>query len=113
MARVEITVNGRTYEVACDDGQEEHLTALAREVDQRVRQLAGSVGAVGEARLLVMASLLIADELTEARREGVAQGGHHTAAVGDAGHHAEERAAAALESCAERLEHIAERLEAS
>lgn len=113
MTQVEITVNGRNYEIACDDGQEEHLTALARQVDQRVRDLAASVGAVGEARLLLMASLLIADELAEARRDGPAQGGRQTAVGAEAGHEAEDRAAAALEGCAQRLEHIAERLEAS
>lgn len=105
MAQVTLTVNGRSYEVACDDGQEEHLLELARMVDERVRDLAASVGAVGEPRLLVMTSLLIADELDEARR-GVNPGGR-------GGEAAEARAAEALEGCAERLERIAARLEAS
>lgn len=108
MAQVTLTVNGRSYEVACDDGQEDHLLELARMVDGRVRDLAASVGAVGEPRLLVMTSLLIADELHEARRglEAARSGG------GSAAGGSEPAAAEALEGCAERLERIAARLEA-
>ncbi len=68
MAQVRLSINGRNYEVACDDGQEEHLARLAAYIDQRVRELSGVVGQVGESRLLVMASLLIADELHDSLR---------------------------------------------
>lgn len=113
MAQVTLTVNGRSYEVACDDGQEEHLTVLARQLDERIRDLAASVGAVGESRLLLMASLLIAHELHENRRELGRLGERGTPADARAATAAEERAASALEGCAERLEHIVQRLEAS
>ena len=69
MAQVSVTINGRIYDIACDDGQEEHVAGLASYVDDRVAELARSIGQVGDARLLVMASLLIADELVEAARE--------------------------------------------
>ena len=65
MAQVDVLINGKSYNVACDDGQEDHLLQLAGYVDQRVQELVNSVGQVGDARLLVMASLLISDELSE------------------------------------------------
>ena len=66
MPQVDVHVNGRRYQIACDEGQEEHLTQLAEYVDKRVQELVGAVGQVGDARLLVMTSLLVADELSEA-----------------------------------------------
>jgi cell division protein ZapA len=71
MGQVAIAINGRRYEVSCDDGEEDRLRQLAEGVDQRVRTLAASVGQVGEVRLLLLACLLMQDELTEAGR-GVA-----------------------------------------
>ena len=69
MPSVQIAVNGRNYEVACDAGQEQHLRELARSLDGRIRQLIKSSGPASEGRLLLMAGLLIADELHEARIE--------------------------------------------
>jgi cell division protein ZapA len=63
---VNVMVNGRAYTLACDDGEESHLKELAGLVDEKVRELLGSVGQVGDQRLLLMASLLMADELHEA-----------------------------------------------
>lgn len=65
MAQVDVTINGRDYQIACDDGQEDHLAQLGEYVDRRVKELATTVGQVGDSRLLVMVSLLIADELAE------------------------------------------------
>lgn len=65
MTQVDVTINGRGYAIACDDGQEAHVARLARYLDQKVSTLAKSVGQVGDARLLVMASLLVVDELVE------------------------------------------------
>lgn len=69
MAQVAITINGRNYDIACDDGQEEHLARLGLYLDQKVAELVGNVGQVGDARLMVMAGLLIADELADAYDE--------------------------------------------
>ena len=66
MALVNVLVNGRTYTLACDDGEEEHLRELAEYLDSRVRQLVESVGQVGDARLMLMAGLVVVDELAEA-----------------------------------------------
>lgn len=105
MAEVEISVNGRRYTLACDDGQEDQLRTLGAYVDGKVQQMADQIGQVGEPRLLVMASLLIADELHEARsRNGAPSGGKDDA---------EAKAAQALEQAAARLDDIAQRLEAS
>jgi cell division protein ZapA len=107
MAQVDVTINDRSYRIACDDGQEEHLTRLASYIDGRVQELVATVGQVGEARLLVMASLLVADELSEtldslaALQDKV----HSTPAAG------EEDVAEAMESLADRIERIAARLE--
>ena len=66
MSQIDVTVNGRSYSIACDDGQEDHLRDLAAYVDKRVQELVATLGQVGDLKLLVMASLLIADELSEA-----------------------------------------------
>ena len=65
MGKVAVTVNNRSFTVACDDGQEEHVTELAQYIDGHVEELSASVGQVGDARLLLMAALLVADELSE------------------------------------------------
>jgi cell division protein ZapA len=69
MAQVSVRINGRHYQVACEDGQEAHLQKLAAYIDDRVSELVRDVGQVGDARLLVMAALLIADELADAYDE--------------------------------------------
>jgi cell division protein ZapA len=100
MAQVEIRINNRPYRISCDDGQEDHLTRLAGFVDKRVQELVASVGQVGEDRLLVMASLLIADELSEtfARVESAA------------GEDSEEVRVQAIEALTDRIERVTSRL---
>jgi cell division protein ZapA len=65
MAEVSVTLNGRQFRMACEDGQEEHLMDLARELDARIAGLRERFGEVGDTRLTVMAALTIADELGE------------------------------------------------
>ncbi len=65
MPHVSVTINGRQYRMACDDGQEHHLARLAHELDQRIAKLRGNFGEIGDMRLTVMAALLIVDELSE------------------------------------------------
>lgn len=67
MATVAITIDGKTFRMACEDGQEPHLERLAALVDERVRTMRQSFGEIGELRLTVMAALMIADELHEAK----------------------------------------------
>jgi cell division protein ZapA len=66
MSEVNVTINGRQYRMACENGQEEHLLALSQDLDPRIAQLRTSFGEVGDTRLTVMASLTVADELAEA-----------------------------------------------
>ena len=110
MARVTVKVNGRTYEVACEDGQEEHILSLASYVDEKVQQLVAEVGQVGEPRLLVMSAILIADELHDAyvRLDNLDDG---KLPPGKA--RADSAAAALLEGFAQRIDAIAARIEAA
>ena len=70
MATVTVEINGRPYAVGCADGQEDRVRLLAKQFDGHVRQVAGEVGHVGDIRLFLMAGLLLADELHEARLNG-------------------------------------------
>lgn len=116
MAVVDVIVNGRTYQIACDDGEEAHLADLARYFDRHVSEVSGSVGQAGEARLMLMAGLLVADELSNSvdRIEGleasVAKG------EADSGRAVEDLAArlsGALNALTVRIETLAARLESA
>ncbi len=69
MAQVNVTINGRQFRMACEDGQESHLMRLADDLDQRIEQLRSKFGEIGDTRLTVMAALTVADELAEAGRK--------------------------------------------
>jgi len=114
VAELSLTINNRGYTVSCDDGQEAHLTNLAAHLDQLVQDLVSQVGQVGEARLLVMASLMVADELAEAYdRIAELERGQDAPAPAAGNGAIEAEVAQAVESCASRLEAIAARLEGS
>ncbi|MHA1523543.1 MAG: cell division protein ZapA [Alphaproteobacteria bacterium] len=66
MAQIDVTINDRSYKLACEEGEEEHLRELSRFVDRQVSDIKREFGQIGDARLLVMASLTIADKLSEA-----------------------------------------------
>ena len=69
MAQVPITIAGRTYRMACADGEEAHLEGLAAELEGRISELRGAFGEIGDQRLIVMAALAFADERFEALRK--------------------------------------------
>ena len=69
MAQVDVSVNGQSYRIACEDGQEDRLVDLATMVDEKVLDLVNQIGQVGSNRLLVMAALIIADELVDLKNE--------------------------------------------
>lgn len=106
MPQISISINGRSYPVACDEGQEERLRELARSVDARVAGFARQVGQAGEARLLVLVALVLADELAEAN-ETLRRLGAQTPAPDDAA------IAAGVDQLAARVEAVATRLESS
>ena len=104
MATVTVEVNGRSYAVGCADGQEERVGILARQFDTHVRQIAGDVGHVGDLRLFLMASLMLADELHEARQQLQNAGVVDPAAVAAAPQ--SDGVAEALNAVAARIEKI-------
>jgi cell division protein ZapA len=112
MPLVNVMVNSRAYTIACDDGEEDHLRALAATVDAKTREVLSSVGQVGDTRLLLMAALLIADE-----HHGKSEShDHHAeqqslrAELEAQAKLTEEKSVAALDRSAERLEKLAAEL---
>jgi len=116
MPLVNVMVNQRAYTIACDDGEEDHLKELAEHVDAKVRELLGSVGQVGDQRLILMAALLLADENHAAQNQlGAAKKelAEITGARDELDAHRnkfESIAADSLEAAAKRVETIAARL---
>ncbi len=98
MGEVTVTVNGNQYRLACRDGDETRIETLAADIDRRAREIARQIGAQGEARLMLLVALLLADELADLR-EGAGQVG-------------EEEAARPLIAAAERIEACARTLAA-
>ena len=110
MAQVDVAINGKSYKIACDDGQEDHLLELASNVDQRIQELVSSVGQVGDARLLVMACLLISDELSEIPRN---ENNLNATSKGASDNDVENMLAHTTNDLAIRIERIAETLDPS
>lgn len=68
MATVTVTIDGKAYRMACDEGQEDHLAGLANRFDQYVSHLKSSFGEIGDLRLTVMAGIMVMDELAELQK---------------------------------------------
>ena len=66
MNHINVTINGRQYRMACEDGQETRLLQLAESFESRIGSLRGKFGEIGDARLTVMAALTVCDELADA-----------------------------------------------
>ena len=71
MATVGVTIAGRTYRMACGEGEESHLQELARHVDATLAALRQGFGEIGDTRLVIMTAITVADELSEAKRRVV------------------------------------------
>ena len=67
MSHVNVSINGRQYRMACEEGQEARLLKLAESMESRVEALRGKFGEIGDARLTVMAALTVCDELLDAQ----------------------------------------------
>ncbi len=98
MAQVAISINGKEYSLSCDDGQEQRIRAAAAMLDAGVGALAGQVGQVNDLNLVIMASVLLADDLIQEQSA-------RKAAAPDM-----EELAMALEYLADKLESVASRL---
>jgi cell division protein ZapA len=116
MAQVTVTINGKQFRMACEDGQEGHLIRLADDFNERIDKLRGKFGEIGDSRLTVMAALTFADELLElsGRMQKLEEemAGLHEARITSV-----ERAkatqmavSAALNAASERIENLTRRL---
>ncbi|ACB97027.1 cell division protein ZapA [Beijerinckia indica] len=119
MAQVSVTIAGRVYRIACGEGEETHLRGLARQVDDKIDQLRGTFGEIGDQRLTVMAAITLADELLEAQRKLADLAAEH--ALAEARVAAQTRGEAewtdhlahSLNGLAERIERVATKLNAA
>ena len=116
MGQVNTTIAGRQYRLACEDGQEDHLLALAKDIDTRIIDLRRKFGEIGDTRLTVMAALMLADEMAESRQKmrhleeevaGLNQGREVSA---DRARAASDAVVGAFNSAAERIEGITRKL---
>jgi cell division protein ZapA len=116
MPQVNVTINGRQFRMACEDGQEDHLTRLARELDARIEMLRAKFGEIGDTRLTVMAALTVADELGEMtgrlrRLEDELMAVQEAQVASTDRHQAGQAVAAALlNAAAERVESVTKKL---
>lgn len=110
MGQVVVKVNGRDFALSCADGQEPRIRRLAQYVDARIGDFTKTVGQVGEARLILLAAITIADELSDAN-EALQQERNRLRGAGGDG--ADATAASGIRTIAERIEGIATRLESS
>jgi cell division protein ZapA len=116
MTQVSVTINGRQFRMACEDGQEGHLMNLARELDTRIGALRSKFGEIGDTRLTVMAAITVADELAEAGarikrlEEEIATLQSAQVVTSDRNKAAQAAIASALGAAAERVESITKRL---
>jgi cell division protein ZapA len=113
MPSIEVTINGRKYRMACEEGQEDHLRALAEDFDRRISDLKGDLGEIGDARLTVVAALMLADELYEAGtkietlRTQLADAEQMGTAAADRAQATQAAVVAALNAASERIERVA------
>ena len=116
MPQINVTINGRQFRMACEDGQEEHLTELARRLDGRIETLRAKFGEIGDTRLTVMAALTVADELAEMGlrvkrlEQELAALQDARVSAADRGKTAQAAVAAALAAAAERVENVTRKL---
>jgi len=119
MSQVSVTINGRQFRMACEDGQEAHLMELARDLDIRIEGLRSKFGEIGDTRLTVMAALTIADAMSETVQrikrleDEVSALQEARVAAADQAKTVHSAVAAALTAAAERIEIIAKKLNQS
>ena len=116
MPQVNVMIAGKAYRMACGEGEEAHLEGLARFYDEKIGEMRQAFGEIGDMRLHVMAALMVADDLHEAKKRAEKLEAELAAIRGDAGaadqrlSEVEDRAAEALVAAAERIEGVAKSL---
>ncbi|EJT04155.1 cell division protein ZapA [Rhizobium sp. CCGE 510] len=116
MAQVTVTIDGKAYRMACEEGQEDHLTDLATGFDRYVGHLKGQFGEIGDLRITVMAGIMIMDEISELTRRVAGleseleslRGNRDTVLAATA--RTEENLAAALSEVSSRIRGITDKL---
>jgi len=116
MAQVTVTIDGKAYRMACEEGQEDHLTDLANRFDRYVLHLKSQFGEIGDLRLTVMAGIMIMDEVSELTRRASAleaeletlSSNRDTSAAANA--RAEETLASVIDEVTMRISGITEKL---
>ena len=116
MSQVNVTINGRQFRMACEDGEEARLSRLAEDLDASIATLRTRFGEIGDTRLTVMAALTLADQLSETKeklqRLEPELSTLRNASVASADHSQATQSAvvAALNAAAERIENLTKRL---
>ncbi len=116
MGQVSVTLNGRTYRLECGEGEETHLIALAEYLGSHVDTMRRKFGQVGDDRLILMASLVVTDELWELRRQmqelksTLAEARRDRSVADESTKNLQADLAARVSSAADRLEMLNERL---
>ena len=116
MSQVNVSINGRQFRMACEDGQEDHLLQLAGSLEERISALRSQFGEIGDARLTVMAALTVADDLSdmvkkvERLEQEVGALQRDKKAAADRAQATQAAIVAAIASAAERIEGIAKKL---
>ena len=119
MTQINVVIAGRTYRMACADGEEDHLRGLATRLDGKITELRGSFGEIGDSRITVMAAITMTDDLAEAERRIATLEAEVDGLRGErAGHDAKTAALAetladALGDAATRIDRIAQGLNAA
>jgi len=118
MAKITVGINGREYEMACEDGEEVHLHELAAVLDGQVSEMQSNFGQIGDLRLMVMAALTVVDKLEDTQKsveslkdeiEGLKE---TRAAEIELNRTNEDEYASLLEATAQRVEALASRIQA-
>jgi cell division protein ZapA len=113
MPQVNVTISGRTYRMACGEGEEGHLEDLAAALDAKIAEMREAFGEIGDMRLHVMAAITLADELAEVRRrvasleEEVKRLSAEVSAADSRSSDLESHAAETVVRTAERIERLA------
>ena len=116
MPQVSVTINGRQFRMACEDGEEARVTHLAEDLDGRIVQLRARFGEIGDMRLTVMAALALADELSEVKEKlerlepELAKLREASVLSADRAQATQAAVVAALNAAAERIESLTRRL---
>ncbi|HEY2183700.1 MAG TPA: cell division protein ZapA [Xanthobacteraceae bacterium] len=116
MPQVNVTINGRQFRMACEEGEEAHLVRLAEDLDQRISRLRTRFGEIGDTRLTVMAALTLSDELSDTKQRlqrmetELAKLQDGAVASADRAQTTHTAIVAALNAAAERIETLTRRL---